>query len=112
MNHQMPRDADNTPADEMFITVAVLENEVEAQLVASILDDRQIRHRIRSHHDTAYDGLFQIQKGWGDIEAPEHLQQEILEIIDQIRSEAARSTDVPISTENENDSEPEQGGHS
>jgi hypothetical protein len=110
MNHQMPHNGDNVFADETFITVTVLENAVEAQLVASILEEREIRHRIRSHHDTAYDGLFQTQKGWGDLEAPEACRQEIMEIIDQIRSEAARTTDDTISTENRNDSEPDQGG--
>jgi hypothetical protein len=112
MNHQMPHDAGTAPADETFITITVLENAVEAQLVASILEEREIRHRIRSHHDTAYDGLFQTQKGWGDLEAPGANQQEIMEIIDQIRREAARSTDDPRSTENANDFEPEQGGPS
>ena len=109
MSHQIPQDADNAPADETFISVTVLENAVEAQLVASILDERKIRHRIRSHHDTAYDGLFQTQKGWGDLEAPASNQQEILEIIDQIRSEAAQSTCDPASTRNTPDSETEQG---
>jgi hypothetical protein len=110
MNHQMPQNDDNVSADETFITVTVLENAVEAQLLASILEERHIRHRIRSHHDTAYDGLFQTQKGWGDLEAPETCHQEIMEIINQIRSEAARTTDGLISTENRNDSEPDQGG--
>lgn len=109
MNHQMPQNGDNVSADETFITVTVLENAVEAQLLASILEERHIRHRIRSHHDTAYDGLFQTQKGWGDLDAPETCRQEIMEIIDQIRSEAARTTDGPISKENTNDSEPDQG---
>lgn len=112
MNHQMPHDAGTAPANETFITITVLENAVEAQLVTSILEEREIRHRIRSHHDTAYDGLFQTQKGWGDLEAPETCHQEIMEIIDQIRSEAARTTNGSNSTENTNDSEPEQGGPS
>lgn len=109
MDHQTPRDAENIPADEKFITVTVLENAVEAQLVSSILEERHIRHRIRSHHDTAYDGLFQTQKGWGDLEAPEARRREIMEIIHQIRSEAARIHQETISDENMNNSEPEQG---
>lgn len=110
MSPQTPRDTGNVSTDETFITITVLENAVEAQLVTSILKEREIRHRIRSHHDTAYDGLFQTQKGWGNLEAPEHLQPEIMEIIDHVRSEAARVTDDPISDENANDFEPEQGG--
>ncbi len=110
MTQPTPRDADGAPADELFVTVAVLENAVEAQLIASILDERQIRHRVRSHHDTAYDGLFQVQKGWGDLEAPFANQPEILEIIDQIRQEAAQGADDAISDKIANHSEFEQGG--
>lgn len=71
---------------ETFITVGVIENAIEAQLLASILTERKIPHRIRTHHDTAYDGLFQAQKGWGDIEAPSRYQAEIEKIIDQVRN--------------------------
>lgn len=60
---------------------------IEAQLVSSILTDRHIPHRIRSHHDTALDGLYQVQKGWGDLEAPMAYQDEIADIIDRIRTE-------------------------
>ena len=48
-----------------YIKIAGLENIVEAQLMVSILEEKEIPHRIRSFHDTAYDGLFQFQKGWG-----------------------------------------------
>jgi hypothetical protein len=76
---------DISPKKDPFITVGVIENAIEAQLLASILTEREIPHRIRSHHDTAYDGLFQTQKGWGDIAAPEGYQSEIVEIIHHIR---------------------------
>ena len=38
--------------------VAVLHNEVEAQLVGKVLSDQQIPHVIRSYHDTATMGFF------------------------------------------------------
>ena len=72
---------------DAFITVAVIENAIEAQLLESILSERNIPHRIHSHHDTAYDGLFQTQKGWGDIKAPTSYQSEIEAIIDQVRND-------------------------
>ena len=72
---------------DTFITVAVIENAIEAQLLASILSERNIPHHIRSHHDTAYDGLFQTQKGWGDIKAPRRYLTEIEKIIHQVRNE-------------------------
>jgi hypothetical protein len=68
-----------------YIKIVVLDSEVESQLVCSILDDRDIPYYAKSYHDTAYDGLFQIQKGWGEICAPTEYQEEILEIISDLR---------------------------
>ena len=75
--------------------VAVLENEFEAQLLNSILNERGIPHRMRSYHDTAYDGLFQTQKGWGMVSAPEPQHGEILALLGEIRQEADRADDPP-----------------
>jgi hypothetical protein len=69
-----------------FRTIATLENAIEAQLLDSILTQYGIPHRIRSYHDTAYDGLFQFQKGWGQVSAPIAFEKDILEVINDIRS--------------------------
>jgi len=76
---------------EDYSKIAILNNEVEARLIESILKEREIPHMLRSYHDTAYDGLFQTQKGWGEIRAPESYEEEILAIIDEVRETAARS---------------------
>ena len=68
-----------------FVKIATLESLVEAQVVESILMDQHVPHRIRSFHDTAYDGLFQLQKGWGDLYAPASYESEIREILTGIR---------------------------
>jgi len=65
--------------------IATLDNEFEAQLLASILEEREIPHRLRSYHDTAFDGLFQTQKGWGVVQAPDAYADEVREIIADIR---------------------------
>ncbi len=65
---------------EGFKKIVVLENEIEAQLMDSILTERQIPHLMKSYHDTAYDGIFQVQKGWGHVEAPESYRDEIMAI--------------------------------
>jgi len=70
-----------------YIKVAVFENATEAQLVESILKDQNLPHRIRSFHDTAYDGLFQVQKGWGELFVPPESEAEILSILHSVRSE-------------------------
>ena len=70
-----------------FTRITCLDNQIEAQLVTSILTDQGIPHHLRSFHDTAYDGLYQMQKGWGELSAPLPYRDRILDIIDRIRTE-------------------------
>jgi hypothetical protein len=75
---------------EDYKKIAVLEDEFEAGLLESILNERAIPHRMRSYHDTAYDGLFQAQKGWGFVAAPEQYEAEVREILADLREEAEK----------------------
>ena len=43
------------------------ENEFEANVIKLVLEEHGIHAEVRSFHDTAYDGLFQSQYGWGVI---------------------------------------------
>ena len=74
-------------SESQFIKIIILENAIEAQLIGSILDQRNIPHRVRSYHDTPYDGLFQFQKGWGHVEAPDSYEDEIKEIYNDLSGE-------------------------
>ncbi|MDD4869516.1 MAG: hypothetical protein PHR77_03055 [Kiritimatiellae bacterium] len=69
--------------------IAVLENEVQARVLESLLKDRGIPFIFKSYHDLALDGLYQVSKGWGHIEAPVDFKEEILEIIQSMNKEAA-----------------------
>jgi hypothetical protein len=73
---------------EEYKKVATLENEIEARLLDSILNERNVPHLITSYYDTAYDGLYQIQKGWGYISAPDAYLEEIREILSLVRKES------------------------
>ncbi len=46
----------------------LLQNEAEASLLHGILEEDGVPHIIRSYHDRAYDGLWQMQEGWGYVE--------------------------------------------
>ena len=76
-----------TPSNAEYTNIAPIENAIEGQLMASVLEDQDIPHQIRSFHDTAYDGLYQFQKGWGAIFAPESYRASILDILTKIRSD-------------------------
>ncbi len=76
---------------ETFTKILVLNNDVEANLIKAELDKREIPHIIRSYHDSALDGIFQTQKGWGIIKAPEEFKDKIIEIHEAISSESQES---------------------
>ncbi len=73
---------------EGYVKVAVIDNQFEAQLLAAILAERDIPHIIKSYYDVAYDGLFQMQKGWGAVYAREADRQEIDGILAGLRTPA------------------------
>jgi hypothetical protein len=70
---------------ESYEKVDILESEIEAQLLESILNERGIPHHIRSYHDTAYDGIFQTQKGWGLVSAPVGSAKAVKVILEEVR---------------------------
>jgi hypothetical protein len=66
------------------VKILMFHNEIEAMLLDEILTDKKIPHLIRSYHDSAYDGLWQSQSGWGHLEAPEEFREEILNIYNEM----------------------------
>lgn len=74
---------------EGYEKIAVIDNQFEAQLLAEILVERQIPHTLKSYYDAAYDGIFQMQKGWGAVYAPPVYKDEIIEIVASLREPPA-----------------------
>ena len=71
--------------------VLVFDNEVQAQRLGGILAERSIPHFIKSYDDLAYGGIFQSQKGWGQIEAYEDDHDEIRAVYDDLNSDETPS---------------------
>jgi hypothetical protein len=69
--------------------IVVLDNEVQAELVDSVLAEREIPHIMRSYHDSALDGIYQAKSGWGHVEAPESFRDEIVAVVEEIRRQAS-----------------------
>jgi len=70
------------------VKILMFKNQIEAMLLDEILTEKQIPHLIRSYHDSAYDGLWQLQTGWGHIEAPEEFADEILQTYNHMSEES------------------------
>jgi len=69
-----------------FCRIVTLKNEIEAQVLAEALREREIPHVVRTFHDSAYDGIFQMQKGWGVLMAPESFRAEIETILKELNA--------------------------
>ncbi len=74
-----------------FKKILLLDNEIQARLLDSVLSEREIPHVMKSYHDSAYDGLFQAHQGWGHVEAPEEYAEEIKTICKDLPV-----TDIPV----------------
>jgi hypothetical protein len=62
-------------ANEVFVPVKVAESGFEADRFRAALEQEGFTVLIRTFHDTAYDGIYEAQKGWGYVEVPESEQE-------------------------------------
>ena len=88
----VPASTEHTPIEAAepgrFEKIAVLDNEVQAELIDEVLTGRDIPHIMQSYHDSALDGLFQAGKGWGAVLAPESFKEEILADLADIKRQS------------------------
>lgn len=66
--------------------ILIFDNHFQAELTKKALTDAQIPFYVHCNHDTAYNGLFQFQKGWGYLKAPAEYHDQIVEIFENIKS--------------------------
>ncbi len=62
------------------------ENATEADVIKKILEENGITAEIKSFYDTAYDGLFQAQYGWGVIRVSDADYPEAKRIVEDWKS--------------------------
>lgn len=80
-----------------MIKLCLADNRFEADVLTAALSDAGIGHVLRSYQDTAYDGLFVSQKGFGAIyveEADEQAAQTVIREVTQVNSLASLSRSI------------------
>jgi hypothetical protein len=70
-----------------YVRMAVLDNAIEAEAMRCALEGAGIAHAVISFYDSAYDGLFQMQQGWGCVMAHKSNEQVVLDILRDLRAE-------------------------
>jgi adenylate kinase len=73
----------------MHERIVDLENEAEAQVFGSMLAEEGIPFFVRSNHDTAYDGVYQLELGWGYLVAPVEYRDRIKSLYEAFRTDRA-----------------------
>lgn len=68
-------------ATRRWIRLATLDNRFQADWLTDALEKADIPFLIREYKDTAYDGLFVTQKGWGTVMVTEERFQEADQIL-------------------------------
>ena len=74
---------------ETFEKILDLNNEFEAGLLKEVLTDKNIPFGIVPSGDSAMGGVWELENGWGYVEAPEEYRNEIIRIYKEI-SEKSR----------------------
>jgi hypothetical protein len=62
----------------------ILDNRFQADLLTDALEKEGIPFLLREYRDTAYDGLFVGQKGWGTLMVDESLLEAARAIVDDL----------------------------
>ena len=73
-----------------FTNIATIRNEIEALCLRGELEERGIPHTIHSYYDLAYDGLFQVSRGWGHVAASAEHTDEIIQVLNDIRERSGQ----------------------
>ncbi len=68
-----------------WVKAGIIENRFEGDRVSFALNEAGIPFLIKSFLDTAYDGLYLPQKGWGAIMVPKNFEEEAKRVISEVR---------------------------
>jgi hypothetical protein len=73
------------PADQ-WVKVGTVENRFEGDRISHALQEAGIPFLIKSFLDTAYDGLYIPQKGWGVVMVPKKNGEEAEKLISEVKN--------------------------
>jgi len=68
-----------------WVKAGTVENRFEGDRVSQALQEAKIPFLIKTFLDTAYDGLYLPQKGWGVVMVPEHFKEEAERIVSEVK---------------------------
>ena len=82
----MPSENESVPLEQQqdMVRIHTVENRFEADLLIQSLRQEHIPAMLRRFEETAYDGLFVTQMGWGAILVPGDYEEEAASVISRV----------------------------
>ena len=68
-----------------WVQAGAIDNRFEGDRVSRALEEAEIPYMIKSFLDTAYDGLYVPQKGWGRVMVPEEFYNQAERIVTEVK---------------------------
>jgi len=68
-----------------WVKAGTVENRFEGDRVSQALNEAKIPFLIKTFLDTAYDGLYIPQKGWGVVMVPDDSREEAEKIVSEVK---------------------------
>jgi len=76
-----------------WVKAGIVENRFEGDRVSQALNEAGIPFLMKSFLDTAYDGLYIPQKGWGAVMVPENFKEEAEKVIFEVKGSFTKEED-------------------
>jgi hypothetical protein len=73
-----------------WVKAGVIENRFEGDRISQALNEAGVPFLIKSFLDTAYNGLYLLQKGWGAVMVPENFEEEAGRVISEVKKSFKR----------------------
>jgi hypothetical protein len=70
---------------DRWVKAGIVENRFEGDRISQVLNEAEIPFMIKSFLDTAYDGLYLPQKGWGAVMVPEKFGEAAGKVISEVK---------------------------
>jgi hypothetical protein len=68
-----------------WVEAGTIDNRFEGDRVSQALEEAGIPYFVKSFLDTAYDGLYLPQKGWGRVMVPEEWREKAERVIAEVK---------------------------
>jgi hypothetical protein len=79
---------------EEYEKIIDLNSEIDAEILSEILNDKKIPFGIVSSGDSAIGGIWEMENGWGYVEAPPQYRDEIMSVYQEMEKSEPKIPDA------------------